>query len=105
MKLTFHGTREMQSAFARELQSIGKQARREVHNIGRELAADAASLAPTDTGELAGSIHYDGSQRAVIVAADHAIHVEYGTSEMDAEEFIRPAIEAAERSMERIRVS
>ena len=54
---------------------------------------------PQRSGELAASIqeYEPGTTRGVVwVDATHGIHVEYGTSKMPAQPFIRPAAEAVE---------
>jgi HK97 gp10 family phage protein len=62
------------------------------------IAERAAELAPVDTGELRGSI---GPQRlgggwAVVASAPHAGYVEYGTSKMAAQPYLRPAAQGVD---------
>jgi len=62
------------------------------------IAERAAELAPVDTGELRGSI---GPQRlgegwAVVASAPHAGYVEYGTSKMAAQPYLRPAAQSVD---------
>ena len=61
------------------------------------IAADAASRAPVDTGELRDSIHSEGSGMGamVVAAAPHSAYVEYGTSRSPAQPYLWPAVEAA----------
>lgn len=67
------------------------------------VAVDARTLAPVGTGEndvpgeLAGSITVEriGKDMLITVGAPYAIHVEYGTSKMAAEPFLRPALAQA----------
>src|SRR5690349_19222639 len=59
--------------------------------IAQKVAETAQGLAPVDTGELKGSIHEkDGD---IVADAPHAIHVEFGTVNMDAQPFLRPAVD------------
>lgn len=70
---------------------IGREATDE---ITREIAADMRRLVPVDTGELRESIEdieVDG-HGVISVGTDHWEFVEYGTSRMDAQPFIRPAL-------------
>lgn len=54
----------------------------------------AKRLAPIDTGELEGSIHYTSENHKYYIGADadHAAHVELGTSKMSAQPYLRPAV-------------
>jgi HK97 gp10 family phage protein len=69
------------------------------HNIKEvaEAVADyARSIVPVDTGELHDSIEVvevEGGW-AVQVGTDHWLFIEFGTSEIAAEPFMRPSIEA-----------
>lgn len=49
---------------------------------------------PVDTGELLESIDHicEGLTSLITVGTDHWEFVEYGTSKMDAQPFIRPAV-------------
>lgn len=78
-----------------------------VELVGRALDAGAASakrLAPVDTGALQGSIgvveaaHETGDGGAAGsygTAQDYALHVEFGTSKMAAQPYLRPSVDAA----------
>lgn len=59
-----------------------------------KMVSSAKRAAPVDTGELRDSIHAEtGSDGNFLVAnADHAAHVELGTSKMAAQPYLRPAI-------------
>lgn len=62
-----------------------------------EAAADwARSVVPVETGELRDSIAVVETEGGwqVQVGSDHWLFVEFGTSSMAAEPFMRPAIEA-----------
>jgi len=59
--------------------------------------------APVLTGKLRDSIHVEGqgAVREVTADAPYAAFVEYGTSNMAAHPFFRPALHEAEASMEK----
>ena len=57
---------------------------------------DARTLAPVDTGNLRGSIQVRPASPALTEAsvgpeAEYGVYVEYGTSRMSAQPFMRPA--------------
>lgn len=63
------------------------------------IAATAKQLAPVRTGELRGSIHpkvvnlgRGRAEVAIEATAKHAIFVEFGTSRMRAQPYMRPAL-------------
>lgn len=62
-----------------------------VDRILRDIAADARSTAPVDTGEMVSTIRVAEGERRVYVGSDHWHFVEYGTSRMSAQPFMRPA--------------
>lgn len=74
---------------------IAKEVKPGVHDAAEAVADDARAHCPVDTGELLDSIEVvdtdDGSQ--VIVGTDHWIYPEFGTVNMAAEPFMRPAID------------
>ena len=60
----------------------GEAVDRGVEETTRTIALDAERFAPKDTGELAGSIHVEklaDGEWLVIVGADHAKPIEYGS--------------------------
>lgn len=60
--------------------------------VARAVVWHARKLAPVDTGWLKGSIEEkDGN---VVVSAPHAVYVEFGTEHMEAQPFLRPALDA-----------
>lgn len=70
-----------------------------LHEACHDLAVRVEENAPTRTGELAGAVEVIELEQlskeiasGVIVDSDHALAVEYGTSEMLAEPYWRPAI-------------
>lgn len=58
------------------------------------ITADAKRIVPVDTGELQESIHPESSAEGhfVVADADHALFVEQGTSKMQAQPYLRPAL-------------
>jgi HK97 gp10 family phage protein len=75
------------------------------YNPNRVHRASAPGQAPmTDTGRLASSITFDqrGDLTAVVGSAIvYAVYLEYGTSQMAARPFFRPAVEAVRAKFER----
>jgi HK97 gp10 family phage protein len=65
--------------------------------IAWKIAETARQLAPVDTGELRDSIHEDNGN--VVVSAAHGVHVEFGTVFMEAQPFLRPAVDEHEREI------
>lgn len=62
-----------------------------VSRILHDIATDARSTAPVDTGEMVGTIREALGERRVYVGSDHWYFVEFGTSRMAAQPFMRPA--------------
>lgn len=60
--------------------------------VARAVVWHAKKLAPVDTGWLKSSIHEDDGN--VVVDAPHAVYVEFGTEHMEAQPFLRPALDA-----------
>lgn len=58
------------------------------------VADDMRRLVPVDTGQLRSTIEdtYIDGTGVITVGTDYWQHVEYGTSKMDAQPFIRPAV-------------
>ena len=65
------------------------------YDAARVIAEKASALAPVDTGFLSQNIYAemtpDGG--AVISEAPYTMHVEFGTSRMAAQPFLRPAMD------------
>jgi len=70
---------------------------RAMGQLAIEGLAVAQRLAPVDTGALRASLHIsgapDGGQR-VVVGTDHWSFLEFGTSVMPAQSYLRPIIDA-----------
>lgn len=83
---------------------VGAKAAAAVKKTAFDIEADAKALAPVDTGNLRGSISTDiigdgrfGSIEAEIgPTAEYGAFVEYGTSRMGPQPYMRPAFERRE---------
>ena len=85
-----------------KLEKISKGAQSKTDNfllkVGATIERYAKIRCPVDTGALRASIHHDlVKQGLVFVGAekDYAAYVEYGTSRMNAQPFMRPSAEQA----------
>ena len=69
---------------------------------GYILLAESQELAPVDTGFLraSGQLEREGDSVIVGYAAEYAPPVEYGTSKMPAQPFLRPAMEETDKMVE-----
>jgi HK97 gp10 family phage protein len=76
----------------RALAEIERLADRARDRVLDEIADDARGMAAVDTGEMRGSIRVDSAGNQVVVGSDHWQFVEYGTENMPAEPFMRPAL-------------
>jgi len=94
----------------RALKQIGadtpKAIEAELEQMANRAAAAARSAVPVDEGTLRDSIRVekDSPSRVVVLAggadaAPYAGHIEYGTSRMGAQPFMRPAAVQAEREL------
>lgn len=73
---------------------VDVRAERAVSQTTSALRNEIHNAAPADEGELKGSLeelHPKPTRGIVRVNAPHGIHVEYGTSRMKAQPFIRPS--------------
>lgn len=70
-----------------------------IQEIGDKVAEVAKTLAPVETGALRDSIHVEPgglvtAEARIIADVRYAAFVEFGTSEMSAEPYLAPALEA-----------
>ena len=91
------------SALKIQLQNIGNVDTTDAMVKGAEVLMDESQTnAPVDTGELRDS-HYvesiDQRRADVIVDAEHAAPVEFGTYKMAAQPYLRPAIDMTENEI------
>ena len=75
--------------------TLARRASQVVRKAALDTMADAKTLAPVDTGNLRNSITTDARQGdlvAVVEAtADYAAYIEWGTSKMQPQPFMRPS--------------
>lgn len=76
-----------------------------VNQTAYEVASIAYQLSPVDTGNLRSTIAVEAYNRGellrVIVTAEYAGFVEYGTRFSEAQPFLRPAIESVKSRLNR----
>ena len=74
--------------------AIQYASRRYARRVADEVYQDMYRLCPVDTGELRDSIEVEatGDTVYVVVTANHWPYLEFGTSRMEAQPFIRPAL-------------
>lgn len=72
--------------------------------VRKAILPEMQSLTPVDTGELRDSEGVEIQKDTVVLFADaeHAPHVEFGTSKMEAQPFMRPAIDSRKGDAMRI---
>lgn len=90
------GLGELQRNFTRLREAVPAS---ELSDIMAGIVFDISqTLVPVDTGDLrdSGEIAQEGDAFVVQYLADHAAHVEFGTSRMAAQPFLRPAMARAE---------
>lgn len=65
-----------------------------LEEIGEDISNEAKSRAPVDTGELQESIGYlvDNDELIIGAEAEHSVMVELGTSNMEAQPFLRDSV-------------
>lgn len=96
-------------AVRRELGKAKLNARQEVRAAGEDAVQIAKQRAPRDSGEMAESIRAEhgqdqmGPYSDVTVDPFYATFVEFGTSQMPARPFMRPAVASAIRRLRRSR--
>jgi HK97 gp10 family phage protein len=64
--------------------------------VEQEILPEMRALTPVDTGNLRDSEHVEVTENSVTLVAgtDYALFVEFGTSKMSAQPYMRPAIDA-----------
>lgn len=97
------GTAELRRALERLRGAERRQAQQDGLEAGARIVEMYAKVAaPVDTGTLRNSIMVDEvtPERAIIVPhTDYAEHVEFGTSRMAAQPYLRPAVDEHEREI------
>lgn len=96
------GTDRLQAQLT-ALQGLGKVFPRPAAEI---VAKRASQIAPRDTGFMAEhiTVEEDGEKVFVVSQAPYSVHVEFGTSKMAAQPFMRPALAETERDVLRAAV-
>ena len=72
-----------------------EEAKRALLRCGFAVEKEAKKLAPVDTGTLRASIHTEQPEDDMVVVMDgvaYGVFLEYGTSKMKAQPFLRPAV-------------
>lgn len=94
--------RDFLASLAKATARLETRAAEEQRQIAGDIVRDAKAKAPVETGRLRNSIHVagetqhvDGPEVEVEAAAGYAAFVEFGTSTMRAEPYMRPAIAKA----------
>jgi HK97 gp10 family phage protein len=94
---------DVQKAMAEALQSVAASSVTAVRSITRDAERRARELVPVDTGRLRRSISSDVEGKELVVGTvsadtEYAAYVEYGTSRMHAQPYLRPAMLEAQRA-------
>lgn len=82
----------------------GSEVARDLMSKALGVETTAKQLCPVDTGRLRSSIntglHVDSEGLVAVVGTDveYAVHIEYGTSKMAPQAFLRPALEIESKS-------
>lgn len=78
-----------------------------IREVGDQVLAEAQALVPVDTGALKASLRVtnvpegeDAYGVALTTDSEYWMHVEYGTRNMPAQPYIRPAVEWGEALLE-----
>ena len=94
------GHRELKKALRKNEQEAKRKMRLAAQAGGKEIEADASNKVPVLTGNLKRSIHTEvedeGDNVNALIGTDveYAPFVEYGTSKMNAQPYLRPAFDA-----------
>jgi len=95
MKIT--GLKELEKKLKKLSDAARTEAKQEALHAGSVLVQGQATLnTPVDTGNLRSSIDYEvGTEDAIIFTpVEYAPHVEYGTSNMAAQPFLRNSLDS-----------
>lgn len=90
------------SNLASQLNSLKDLDVKPISKVGAEVIFDRSQeLVPVDTGELkeSGDVVETGDGYAVEYTANHAIPVEFGTSNMRAQSYLRRAIDESQKEV------
>lgn len=76
---------------------------RKLESAGAQIEATARNLVPVETGRLRNSLMHEVKGLTLRVGSrdvEYSMYVEYGTSRMRAQPYLRPAIESAGRTFQ-----
>lgn len=76
---------------------------RKLESAGAQIEATARNLVPVETGRLRNSLMHEVKGFTLRVGSrdvEYSMYVEYGTSRMRAQPYLRPAIESAGRTFQ-----
>lgn len=94
------GANSIRNTAVQSIQESGSQGRR----YGTHIASTAGNPPNTDTGFLVSNIHlaFDPDRLGCDIEsrADYSMHLEFGTSKMDARPFLQPAVEENRKKIE-----
>lgn len=82
--------------FLKSKYGIGKKVQKMLEDTGDTLVAQMQAVVPVDTGRLRNSIRKNVTTGSVTVGpvdVEYASYVEYGTSRMKAQPYIRPSVD------------
>ena len=103
VSMTVRGSSELRRNLNRLAGNERRQAQRDGLDAGaRIVETHAKILAPVDTGFLRNSIQVDEvtpMQAIIAPHTDYAEHVEFGTSRMEAQPYMRPALDEHENEI------
>jgi len=99
-----HGLTELRSALDASIAGLDAAVNRALLEIAEAIAARAHELVPVDTGALQRSLSVKQRRQleAIIEMLYYGFYVEYGTSKMRAQPFIRPSIDAVTNHLSQI---
>lgn len=85
---------KVENNIAEAKKAIEKGIAKSLEELGEKLANEAKKRAPVDTGELRDSIDYEvkGDELFIGAKAEHAPFVEYGTSKMKRQPFLKKSV-------------
>lgn len=75
---------------------LDKRLKQRMQRIALEIEREAKKLAPVDTGNLRNSIRTEQVDGGILIGSfgvEYAAYVEFGTENMAAQSFLRPAVE------------
>jgi len=92
---------EVLAKLAKASQEMKRMVAEELDSTGVEMEGQAREIVPVRTGYLRSTIYHQVSDLTLELgaSADYAPFVEFGTSRMSAQPFIRPAFDAGQQKL------